>query len=171
MPPSPMLHGTRRLATTRPCRSKKAPTRNRETRSPKLRLSGFQSAACKECGISNPCATDPRKDANASRPNTQHHNPILHRSPVGVRHKYARTTTHSMASTASVALVVISVGEAIKAMLGRVDSANAAHRGCLWQPLASYEKIKCNPSPRTLLLPMSPTVQTLLALHVPWPFV
>jgi hypothetical protein len=70
-----------------------------------------------ESGISNPWATAPRKDENARRPNTQRHSPVLHRSPVADRHRYTTIMTRSMASTASVALVVNSVGDMLIIMV------------------------------------------------------
>src|ERR1035441_8194079 len=89
---------------------------NRATTSPNVRLSGFQSDSSQVGGISIPCTREPSKEANANRPNTQHHKPTRHRFPLGIIQRRANTKTHSMASTASVTLVVSSVGEAAKFM-------------------------------------------------------
>jgi hypothetical protein len=65
-------------------------------------------------GISTPCIRVPRKDAIARRPNTQHQRFVRQRLAGAVRSMIAMITVHSMASSASVALVVSSVGELIR---------------------------------------------------------
>ena len=74
------------------------------------------SAMRMDFGISRACIRAPREDEIARRAKTEHQRFVRQRLAGAVRSRSAMITVHSMASRASVALVVTSVGELIRGM-------------------------------------------------------